>query len=94
MKEEKVDRIWQAITRIKSEMEHPLRGGRKIDRALMQKLADEVGATYRTNASTNSFRAHGIQATCTWSDGEGLLHAWLAAADRALAKLAVPPEQS
>lgn len=44
--------------------------------AIITRLVREYGATYKREASTNTLRIAGCQATCTWSDGQGLLDAW------------------
>ena len=43
---------------------------------VIDKLVAVHGATYKTDASTNSLRCAGVNATCTWSRTEGLLNAW------------------
>lgn len=46
-------------------------------------LAD-MGFSIRITPSTNTIRYRGVSASCTWSDGAGLISAWLSAADRTL----------
>ena len=43
--------------------------------AIIQRLVEQHGATYRTG-NTHLLRCAGVTATCTWSKDKGLLEAW------------------
>lgn len=84
MTPEKRSRIEMAVRRIEDELDHPKRGRRPVDRRIMETFAAELGASYRTAPTTNTFRLLGVSASCTWNAGEELLRAWVAAARRAM----------
>lgn len=51
-------------------------------------LVAQHSATFRRSPTTNTLRVAGCQATCTWSDTDGLLDAWRGRATLKLMQLA------
>lgn len=44
--------------------------------AIIAGLQADHAASYRRSPITNTLRVAGVIASCTWSDGDGLLKAW------------------
>ena len=54
-------------------------------------MVADYGARCTSTAVTNALICAGVRATCTWSENEYLLAAWLRAARKRLGEMRAPP---